>query len=355
MALSIADLQQHNLILLEAVSGSRAYGLATPESDTDIRGVFYLPRHVWYGLDYVPQVSNETNDVVYYELGRFVELLLSSNPNMLELLAVPEDCVRMRSPLMAAFRAEWFVSKVCQQSFAGYAYKQMMKARGLNKKIVNPMPREKKTVLDFCYVLQGAQSVPLRAWLAQRGWQQEKMGLSRIDHARGLYAMFYDESKRLGYQGVVHQATANHVALSSIAPDAVSVGYLSFNQDGYSSYCREYASYWQWVQQRNEARYTSTQAHGQQYDAKNMMHTFRLLEMACDVARYGEIRPRRPNREALLAIKQGQFTYDDLVARAEVLMGEVSQLFAASSLPEQVNRDAAITALVWVREQLYSV
>ena len=87
MALSIADLQQHNLILLEAVSGSRAYGLATPESDTDIRGVFYLPRHVWYGLDYVPQVSNETNDVVYYELGRFVELLLSSNPNMLEFSA----------------------------------------------------------------------------------------------------------------------------------------------------------------------------------------------------------------------------------------------------------------------------
>ena len=354
MALSIADLQQQNLILLEAVSGSRAYGLATPDSDIDIRGVFYLPRHLFYGLNYVPQISNDSNDVVYYELGRFVELLLSSNPNMLELLVVPEDCVRIRSPLLAVFETDWFVSKVCQQSFAGYAYKQMEKARGLNKKIVNPMPREKKTVLDFCYVLQGAQSVPLKKWLAHHAWQQERIGLSNIDHARGLYAMFYDANGGLGYHGVMSKTSANHVAVSHIEANVPLVGYLSFNQDGYSSYCREYASYWQWVQQRNEARYTSTQAHGQQYDAKNMMHTFRLLEMARDVAQYSEIRPRRPNREALLAIKQGRFTYDELVIRADELMAEVVDCFAASALPEQVNREAALAALVSLRTQLYA-
>ena len=43
MNLNIADLKQQNLILLETVSGSRAYGLDTPESDTDMRGV--LPGH----------------------------------------------------------------------------------------------------------------------------------------------------------------------------------------------------------------------------------------------------------------------------------------------------------------------
>lgn len=30
-----------------------------------------------------------TDDIVYYELGRFVELLLQNNPNMMELLATP--------------------------------------------------------------------------------------------------------------------------------------------------------------------------------------------------------------------------------------------------------------------------
>ena len=77
--LTIEDLHTQNLLLLEAVSGSRAYGLATPESDTDIKGVFYLPKSMFYGMEYIPQISNETNDIVYYELGRFIELLLQSN------------------------------------------------------------------------------------------------------------------------------------------------------------------------------------------------------------------------------------------------------------------------------------
>jgi len=40
--------------------------------------------------------------------------------------------------------------------------------------------------------------------------------------------------------------------------------------------------------ERNPARYASTQAHGQGYDAKNLMHTIRLLETAlkADGARY---------------------------------------------------------------------
>ena len=125
--LTLEDLHTQNLILLEAVSGSRAYGLATPESDTDIKGVFYLPKFMFYGMEYIPQISNETNDIVYYELGRFIELLLQSNPNTLELLASPSDCVRYRSPLMDAFKTEWFISKTCQQSFAGYAYGQIKK------------------------------------------------------------------------------------------------------------------------------------------------------------------------------------------------------------------------------------
>ena len=156
--LTLKDLHTQNLILLEAVSGSRAYGLATPESDTDIKGVFYLPKSMFYGMEYIPQISNETNDIVYYELGRFIELLLQSNPNTLELLASPSDCVRYRSPLMDTFKTEWFISKTCQQSFAGYAYGQIKKARGLNKKISNPMPSEKKSILDFCHIIEGRQT-----------------------------------------------------------------------------------------------------------------------------------------------------------------------------------------------------
>lgn len=58
--MNIQNLKSQNLILLQAISGSRAFGLATENSDTDIRGVYYLPREDFFGLNYVPQVSNET-------------------------------------------------------------------------------------------------------------------------------------------------------------------------------------------------------------------------------------------------------------------------------------------------------
>lgn len=351
--LTIEDLHTQNLLLFEAVSGSRAYGLATPESDTDIKGVFYLPKSMFYGMEYIPQISNETNDIVYYELGRFIELLLQSNPNTLELLASPPDCVRYRSPLMDAFKTEWFVSKACRQSFAGYAYGQIKKARGLNKKISNPMPSEKKSVLDFCHIVEGAQTVPLRHWLSQRGMEQRRIGLVKIAHARELYTLFYDPDGTRGYHGVALKPEATNLSLSSVPEGETPLAYLSFNQDGYSSYCREYASYQQWLAERNETRYQGTQAHGQGYDAKNMMHTFRLLETALDIARHGEIRPRRPNRDELLAIKRGESSYEDLLEKAERLMAEVETAFEAADLPETVNAASALAALVDVRESIY--
>ena len=351
--LTIEDLHTQNLLLLEAVSGSRAYGLATPESDTDIKGVFYLPKSMFYGMEYIPQISNETNDIVYYELGRFIELLLQSNPNTLELLASPPDCVRYRSPLMDAFKTEWFISKTCQQSFAGYAYGQIKKARGLNKKISNPMPSEKKSILDFRHIIEGRKTVPLQYWLTQRGMEQRRVGLIKIAHARELYALFYDADGTLGYHGIAPKPEATTLSLSPIPEGESPLAHLSFNQDGYSSYCREYASYQQWLAERNETRYQGTQAHGQGYDAKNMMHTFRLLETARDIALHSEIRPRLPNRDELLAIKRGESSYEDLLEKAERLMVEVETAFEASDLPETVNAASTLAALIKVRERVY--
>ncbi len=85
------------LILLECLSGSRAYGTDTPESDTDIRGIFIAPREQFYGLEHPAQISDETNDTTYYEIGRFIELLTKNNPNILELIFTRGDSVLQRS------------------------------------------------------------------------------------------------------------------------------------------------------------------------------------------------------------------------------------------------------------------
>ncbi|MCO6504159.1 MAG: nucleotidyltransferase domain-containing protein [Snodgrassella sp.] len=69
------------------MSGSRAYRLATENSDNDIKGVFYPPKTQFYGLHYVAQISNESNNIIYYQLGRFIGPLLNNNLNIIEILA----------------------------------------------------------------------------------------------------------------------------------------------------------------------------------------------------------------------------------------------------------------------------
>ena len=106
--MTIQDLKSRNLILLETIAGSRSFGLATEKSDTDIKGVYFLPKEEFFGLNYIPQISNDTNDEVYYEIGRFVELLQKNNPNILEILAGPEDCILERNTLMDFIKPQDF-------------------------------------------------------------------------------------------------------------------------------------------------------------------------------------------------------------------------------------------------------
>ncbi|WP_055562581.1 DNA polymerase beta superfamily protein [Hymenobacter sp. AT01-02] len=354
---TIADLRQRGLILFEAISGSRAYGTNLPHSDTDLKGVFILPETEFYGLDYVPQVANETNDEVFYELRRFVELLLKSNPTVLELLGTPADCVVFRHPLFEEFRAEDFLSKLCRQSFAEYAIAQIRKARGLNKKINHPEPPARKSVLDFCYVTVGAGAQPVATWLVRQHYTAAQCGLSNVRNLTDLYALFVDatDDQHHGYRGLVREVeTSQDVQLSAIPKGETPVTYLNFNRNGYSTYCRVYREYHDWVAKRNAERYQNTVQHGRNYDAKNMLHVFRLLRMAEEIAITGQLHVRRPDREFLLQIRRGEFTYEQLIAEAETLVERVEAAFAASSLPEAPNKQRAEQLLLQVRQTWYA-
>jgi predicted nucleotidyltransferase len=362
--MTIQTLKSQNLILFEVISGSKSFGLNTPTSDTDIKGVYYLPKEQFYGLHYIPQISNETNDEVYYELGRFVELLLKNNPNILEILASPDDCILYKHPLMERLKLDDFLSKLCKDSFAGYAMTQIKKARGLKKKIVNPMEQEKKSLLDFCYVLQGYDSIPLKTWLGvfssfggvsegRGGLLQERCGLINMPNSKGMYALFYDESATLGYRGIVKNELSNEVSLSSIPKGEKELAYLSCNQDGYSKYCKEFKEYWEWMEKRNEERYNTNQEHGKNYDSKNMMHTIRLLQTAEQILSKGTLNIRVSNREELLDIKAGVMEYDDLLQMADDLIVSIEEYYETSTLPETPDVEKVVGILVGIRKELY--
>jgi hypothetical protein len=353
--MTLADLEnQPSLLLLKCISGSRAYGLHTPTSDTDLKGVFWLPKNEWYGLTYTDQVSNETNDEVYYELKRFFELLVKNNPNILELLATPDDCLIYRHPLMQLIKVEDFLSKLCKESFAGYALTQIKKARGLHKKILNPMEGERKSLLDFCYVIHQQGSIPLHTWLEKNNYHQEDCGLVNIPHIRQMYALFHTHQLEQGFlMGISSGPESNDVVLSSVPASIQPLATMSFNKDAYSSHCKDYREYQEWVQKRNIHRYHGTLSHGKNYDAKNMMHTFRLLHMAEEIAREGKIYVRRIDRDFLLKIRSGEFEYEELVNRVDEKIQLIHELFTHADLPETPNIEKAEALLIQCRETLY--
>jgi uncharacterized protein len=340
-------------LLLKCISGSQAYNLALPTSDIDIKGIFVLPQSEFYGMTYTPQVANASNDEVFYEVGRFIDLLCKNNPNILELLSTPRDCILYRHPLMDLIKPEAFLSRLCLDSFAGYAKTQIKKARGLNKKINRSFDKARKSVLDFCYVVRQRGTVSLGEWLADRQIRQEDCGLSALTHFRDAYQLYHGESG--AFRGIVSDLAANDVQLSSIPVELAPLAVLHFNKDAYSIYCREYKEYWEWVEERNDVRYRSTLSHGQNYDAKNMMHTFRLLNMAEEIARYRSVKVYREDRDFLLRIREGEFSFEDLMKQVEEKMEQIEGLFAASNLPDAPNVDAAEELLVTIRREFYVI
>lgn len=350
--MTITDLKEKGCIILECISGSKAYGLETPQSDTDIKGIFVMPKADYYGLHYIAQINNETNDVVYYELGRFLELLSVNNPNILELLNTPAHAVLYKHPLLNALKPEMFLSKLCRETFGRFALSQIKKAKGLNKKIVNPVDWERKNILSFCFVSYEQGAIPLIKFLEIKNWNQHDCGLVNVPHMKNIYGLYHNPG--CGYKGIIKNEDSNDVNLSSVSKEETQAGILYFNVDGYSAYCREYREYWDWVEKRNETRYENTQSHGKNYDAKNMMHVFRLLEMAIEIGRDNAVNVKRADRDFLLSIKSGKYEYEELLKMAQDKQNEMEEVFASSQLPDKPDA-AEINKLAFtIRDRFYN-
>ncbi|MEM1083956.1 MAG: nucleotidyltransferase domain-containing protein [Verrucomicrobiota bacterium] len=349
--LNLERIRQTDLLLFEAVNGSRSFGTHHEGSDFDLRGVFVAPPAFLGGLETIEQVNDSKNDEVYYELGRFVSLLLSNNPNIIELLYTPDDCVRHRHPAFELLRPQDFLSKLCRQTFGNYAMSQIRKARGLNKKIVNPQPETRHPLRYFCHVLEGQGTIRLDEWLAKTGLDENRLGLVSAPHAVNTYAVFHDDRKPPQLRGIFSKKGDAAVVCSSVEKEAEPVAWLVCNIDAFKAHCKAHREYWQWVELRNEERYETNTAHNRGYDSKNLMHTLRLLDQAIEIAKEGRITLPRPNVDWLKKVKSGAFEYDQLLAIAEDKHAEMEANFDQSELPDAPSRESATETLLEIRSR----
>ena len=290
-------------------------------------------------------------------------------------------------------RKEEFITKICKDSFGGYARQQIKKAKGLNKK--QNWEKDKvvrKDLLDFCYVLNGEKSIPWRSWNAGK-YDEKFIGAVNIPNARDTYALYYDsvaemlhsentdeelretykealrkagKSMGMGYKGLVNTGhededgkinygISNQLRLSSVPKGEKVIATIVYNKDGYSEHCKDYKEYQEWLENRNEARYVETQEHGQRIDGKNMMHCMRLIRMATEIGEGKGIQVRRQDREYLLSIRRGELDLDKLIEEADNAIQNMDEVFDNSTLPNKVDKDLVNDLLVSIRTEFYGL
>jgi predicted nucleotidyltransferase len=372
------------------IRGSHAYGTNIETSDTDYSGIFIQSMEDILGNKYIEQINDDKNDTVIYEIRRFLELLGTNNPTVLELLNTPEDCVIYKDPVFDLIlnNKEKFITKICSKSLGGYAKQQISKAKGQNKKQNWEKDKvSRKEVLDFVYVIEGEKSIPWKVWNDNK-YEEKFIGVVNVPNARDIYAIYYDslarnmfsenvsESTRntlikfqkesgnpmgFGYKGLVktgegvNSAESNQLRLSSIPKEESPICVVTYNKDGYTQHCNDYKSYQTWLEQRNEARWVDVQSHGQKIDGKNMMHCMRLIQMSREIAEGKGIIVRRPNTKELISIRKGEVDLQTLIDKVEKEIVEIDKLFEESNLPDSIDTEFINNLIVKIRKQIYKL
>ena len=337
--------------------GSQAYGTATPNSDIDIKGVYIQSVYDVASLYNYKQQLMPDKDTTYYEVKRFLELACSANPTILELMWMPDRCVQIKDPLFIKYiesNRDLFLTKRCCNSFMGYAYQQIYKAQGLDKKMNWEKDRiTRKKPIDFCKFLWLEQSpnhdISLEHWywknaIPENG-NEHFYVLTKIDNTKQLYKLWCVE-------GVPEECSWYHGLCNNddlLTPPIPKIFFndhttnlqaiVQYDLDGFQAHCRDYNSYQRWLKERNTQRYVDIENHGQKIDGKNMMHCMRLIQMAREIATEHKIIVERPNRQELLDIRHGKYDLNSLLSKAKDEIKEIEELFKNSDLPDKPDFD----------------
>ncbi|MBC7407486.1 MAG: nucleotidyltransferase domain-containing protein [Arcicella sp.] len=340
-------------IIFKTIVGSQAYGTNTVGSDTDFKGVYVQSTRELLGFNYKEQIE-VSKDECYYEIRRFLQLLKSANPTMLELLFMPEDCIIEKHPAFDLIlkHRDKFLTKKCLHSFGGYAVAQIKKAKGLNKKMNWEKERMvRKSIIDFCFVYQNGKTLSLETFLIENNLDEKRCGLVNLAHFKDCYALYYDISKQWSYRGIMAE-NGDDVRLSSVPKGEKDLTILYFNKEGYSSHCKDFMQYTDWLKNRNTQRYVDIETHGQQIDGKNLLHCQRLLDMALEIAEQKVIIVRRPNAQDLLKIRKGEINLENFIKKAEQDIEKLNDYFKSSDLPNDVEEDFVNGLLLEVRKMV---
>lgn len=311
-------------IILLTFGGSIAYGLDTPESDIDIRGIVMPAASDLLGVGYLYNSEERTNsrlvfgnngfeqvtdiptDTTIYVLNKIIGLLYKSNPNTIEILGGHPDSYAMVSKYgqMLLDNRELFLSKLAYGSFAGYARAQFQRLK-------NAIGKDSGS--NVFHAINLADSINRMQSHLEREYPEYRRDMIKLHitdssgnliTVNGVPVDAYDV-------GVLFNDTVTEITVNGkpIADKDVEVRYsVHFDKISNSAFAGIFNEVVGAVKEFNKQLGHRNHKKDVYHLNKHAMHLIRLYLMAIDILERGEINTyREQDRDFLMSIKTGHY------------------------------------------------
>jgi predicted nucleotidyltransferase len=334
--------------IYECIVGSQAYGTNNSHSDIDEAGVMIPGKEFFLGFDHFNQFDGYPNkDKTIYDIRKILKLIADNNPNCIDLLFVPERCIKTITPYWEKIleNRDLFVSKKARWTYAGYAHAQFERILVHRKFLLHPLKKEPVRsefgLPDVSRFPTAQLKAVVYATLGDFLVEEEKENfLDQLDDVYSnyvipLFTRYIREDRRtlaLEYLQVGIKSQAN--TLRALGPSYIKEEFLdeATRELQYYTAKQEWDRFMDWQKHRNKARAEMEAKFG--YDCKHAMHLIRLARMCMEILKTGEVHVDRTGIDAdeLIAIRDGAWSFDKVREYSEKIDSEADIFYNESKI-----------------------
>lgn len=328
-------LQARTILLVR--HGSHAYGLNIATSDEDFKGVAVAPARYYHGfVDNFEQAESKDPDFVVYDVMKFMKLAADANPSILEVLFVDDHNLLTCTEVGARLREarDQFLSRKVRHTYAGYAHQQLRRIklhRAWHQQGEPPVPTRSELGLPERTL------IPQDQLAAAQSMIRDKLNDWIVDNLDAV-----DDASKIAVQNRMTDILAEMKLTADETTAARSLGFsdnfihLLDLERRYRSARQHHQQYLDWKKNRNPARAAMEEKFG--FDGKHAMHLVRLHLQCREILKTGRVLVKSPDRDMLLGIRNGAWTYEQLIEWADRAEADLPAIEAASPLPRAPDR-----------------